>query len=205
MARARKTNRQALDQVHLRQIGATLLLYSMDHQQLLPDTATPQPVKTLAAYLDYLRTTDDWSNDQSTPKNSIFKPAANQEAIRQLFISGYDDRPRPDPLNSFATNAYIGRNPSNEDAKYNVKRLNEIRNPGRKIYMIPAQFIVNNQYDPRFSASTASTFFRAGSEPGGKGRMPALFMDGHTEMFDSYLNGTSFNAACNRWVHPTME
>ena len=207
MARARKANRQALDQVHLRQIGATLLLYSMDHQQVLPVVVTPSPFKTLSVYLGYLPTTNDWSNDQSTPKNSIFKPGADEAAIRQLFTSGYDDRPRPDPLNSFCTNGYIGRNPGEVlepgEESSNAERLNEIRNPNRKIYMVPARYIVKNPYHTRFSGATTLTFFRPGS--GGKTDFPALFMDGHTEMFDPYLNGMTLNASNNRWVHPKTE
>ncbi|HWL51178.1 MAG TPA: hypothetical protein VNQ90_01995 [Chthoniobacteraceae bacterium] len=202
LAKTRTANRQALDPIHLRQIGVTLNLYITDHQQRLPAISNPVPVKTLAQYLGYIHSTNDWSNDSSTPKNSIFKPAANQRVIRQLFTSGYDDRDRPDPLNSFATNSYIGSDPNevgSESAR--AERWNEIVNPGRKIYMIPARFIAT-PYHTSFSGSSSFTFFRSGNAPDEKSRFPALFVDGHTEMFDPYLSGTSLNDAHRRWLRP---
>jgi len=210
MSRVQTANRKALDLVHLHQVGVALIAYTTDHQQILPPMVSPSPLKTLAVYLGYLPTTGDWSNDASTPKNSIFKPAANQNAIRKLFISGYDERPQPDPLNSFCTNSYIGKNPGEvlEPGKSseNVERLNEVLNPSRKIYMVPSRFrVANPPYSERFSASASATFFRTGSSGEGAERLPALFMDGHTEMFDPYLKGITLNAANDCWIRPQKE
>jgi len=202
LAKVQTANRQALDPIHLRQIGVTLHLYLTDHQQRLPAINNPSPVKTLAQYIGYLPSISDWSNDQSQPKNSIFKPAANQRAIRQLFTSGYDERDPPDPLNSFATNYYIASDPNqlgNENTQ--AQRWNEIVHPGRKIYMIPARFMAR-PYQSSFSASSSFTFFQSGEPPDVKSRFPVLFVDGHTEMFNPYLSQTSLNLANRRWVYP---
>ena len=202
LAKVRTANRQALDPIHLRQIGVTLHLYITDHQQRLPLVNNPLPVKTLAQYLGYIPFTSDWSNDQSQPKNSIFKPAANQRAIRQLFTSGYDERDSPDPLNSFATNFYMASDPNQAGSESTqAQRWNEIVHPGRKIYMIPARFITR-PYQSSFSASSAFTFFQAGDAPDEKSRFPVLFVDGHTEMFNPYLSGANLNTASRRWVLP---
>ncbi|HWL53423.1 MAG TPA: type II secretion system protein [Chthoniobacteraceae bacterium] len=207
VSRARKGNRQALDLVSLRQIGTILHGYISDHQQELPVIVTPAPFKTLSIYLGYIPHARDWSNDQSSPKNSIFSPGADQRAIRALFTSAYDERVVPDPLNGFCTNGYIGSNPQTklgpDDDDPNIRYYYQIRRPSSKIYALPSFFL--KSIGERFTAAPSNSPFRSDKNPEEKGHFPALFMDGHAAMVDPAPKGMSANAVHDRWVRPKKE
>ncbi len=204
VSRARKGSRQAFDMVQLRQIGTILHAYVADHQQELPVVVSPAPFKTLSIYLGWIPHARDWSNDSSSPKNSIFSSAANQRAIHGLFVSAYDQRTLPDPLNSFATSVYIGRNPSAVPdptaEEHNVRYYYQIRRPSVKIYAIPSFFLKN--YQERFTEAPSNSPFRSDKNQAEKGHFPALFMDGHTAMMDPAPAGMSPKAIKERWFYP---
>ncbi len=203
--RVRKQSKRTLDIANLRQIGASFHLYLLEHGRKFPPCVTPAPVKTLAQYLGYIPNVKDWSNDGDSPKNSIFSPAANQQAIRSLFTSGYDDREKPDPLNSFATNTYIGLNPTIDSASPNeqVDDYREVRRPDLKLWVVPALFVANN-YTGRFSASTSHSPFRSERNPARHGTFPALFLDGHVAFMDP-APGLSTSQLNHRWLMPLSE
>jgi len=208
VSRARRGNRQGLDLVQLRQIGAILHGYTAEHQQELPPVVTPSPFKTLSVYLGYIPHASDWSNDASSPKNSIFSPAANQRAIRGLFVSAYDERVPPDPLNGFATSQYIGRDPSKKlppgEEDPNVRYDYQIRRPSVKIYAISAFFLKSGNQE-RFTVAPTNSPFRSDKNPEEKGHFPALFMDGHAAPLDPAPKGMSTKAINDRWVYPKSE
>lgn len=208
VARARKGNRLALDLMRLRQIGSMLHAYLSDHQQELPVIVTPAPFKTLSVYYGYIPHARDWSNDQSTPKNSIFSAAADQRAIRKQFSSAYDERVPPDPLNSFATSSYIGRNPTERlepgEESRNVSHFHQIRRPALKIYALSAFFLKDRSRE-RFSVAPSHSPFRSDRNPEEKGHFPALFMDGHAAPVDPAPRGMSGAAINDRWLYPKEE
>lgn len=181
-----KAKKQAQDVANLRMIGQAFHGYLADNDQVLPVCQVPAVQKTLAHYLGFLDETDDWSNDSA--KNSIFKNGANERAIRKLFVSGSDGRDTPDPMTSYASNAYMGKDPARGQALEDqrpetVIRYLEIKQPARKLYFIPAYFL--RDYSVRFSGATTSSPFIEGSNTEYKGPFPALFADGHVEVVES--------------------
>ncbi len=204
--RVRKQNRKMLDIANLRQIGSGFHLYLLEHQQKFPPCMLPVPKKTLAQYLGYIPTTKDWSNDSASPKNSIFSPAANREAIHALFTSGYDDRPKPDPLNSFSTNQYLGLNPSEVPGEESVQAhdYREVRRPELKIWVVPSLFVPNN-YHGRLSGAKSHSPFRSDRNAALHGSFPALFLDGHVAFVDPAPKGMSDSEILRRWLLPKRE
>ncbi|HWL54036.1 MAG TPA: hypothetical protein VNQ90_16460 [Chthoniobacteraceae bacterium] len=198
---------KALDLHRMKQIGTTWLLYSQEHQQL-PARVSPAAFKVLAQYLGYIKSTNDWSNDGESPKNSIFRNGANEEAIRKLFVSAWDDRPKPDPLNSFSHNEYLGRQGNQElsaDSPEWAHRWSEIRRPEIKIFVIPAWFLPRTYANQRFSGATTSNPFRNVNHPAQKGHFPALFADGHVAKVDPAPDHLTLSQINKRWLLPKTE
>ncbi len=203
----RRSYARALDVHRMKQIGSLWLLSIQENQQKLPSTVLPSTFKTLAVKMGYIQSTNDWSNDSATPKNSIFRNGANEKAIRQLFVSGWDDRPNPDPLNSFSHNEYLGIDGTQkapEEGSAWVDRWNHIRYPERKIFMIPAWFLPRTYANQRFSGATSSNPFRTANNPATKGHFPALFADGHVNKVDPAPDLT-LSEINRRWLLPRSE
>jgi len=179
---------RSLDVHRMKQIGATWLLYAQEHQQQLAWRVNPTSFKTLACYLGYIKDPKDWSNTTDAEvKGSIFRNGADERAIRSLFVSAWDDRPAPDPLNSFTPNEYMGyngREPSPEEGAEYVGYWNHIRQPETKIYVVPSWFLPGTYSVGRFSTSRNASPFRSDLNPADKGDFPALFADGHVEKVD---------------------
>lgn len=173
--RARKEMR---DITNLRTIGQTFHAYLADHNQILPVCVTPVPTRTFAQYLGFIDDVRDW------PGGDVFRNGADEASIRKLFISGYDQRPRPDPVDSYASNEHIGANPTvGTPSESTVTRYAEIVRPSRKIYYIPTHF--RREYHSRFSGSSSNSPFIDGRNTVYKGPFPALFVDGHVERVEA--------------------
>lgn len=170
------TKKRTRDVANLRTIGQTLHAYLADHNFVFPVCVTPSPTRTFAQYLGYIADVKDWSDN-------TFRNGADEASIRKLFTSGYDQRPNPDPLNSFASNEYVGANPTNSDAAENVVRFMEVQQPWRKIYYIPTHF--RREYAARFSGAASNSPFIDGNNTQYKGPFPALFLDGRVDMVEA--------------------
>jgi len=203
---ARQKTQRSRELMQLRQIGGVLHLYLAENNWRLPNQHSPIPVRTFAHYLGYVRNVKDWTNNSADPPNSIFRNGANEAAIRKFFTSAYDDRVPPDPLGSFATSEYIGRNPNSTldpqeyaDSAY-VDTYPEIQRPSLKIYAIPSYFLP--AWKTRFSGTTVSSPFRTVNHPADKGDFPALFADGHVEMLNPAPPGMTLSQINIRWLLP---
>lgn len=193
----------------LRQIGGVLHLYIAENNWRLPNQHGPIPVRTFAHYLGYINDVKDWTNDSADPPNSIFRNGANEAAIRKFFTSAYDDRVPPDPHGSFATNEYIGRNPSSAldpetypDLAF-VDTYPQIKRPSLKIYAVPSYFLPTRR--TRFAGTTLQAPFRTVNHPADKGDFPALFVDGHVEMLNPAPPGMTLSEINIRWLLPKRE
>lgn len=201
----RKQYAKTLDVYRLKQIGGAWLSYTQENNRRLPWRVSPVPVKTMAQYLGYIKHTDDWSNTTNTgERSSIFRNEANVAAIRKLFISGYDDRAKPDPLNSFSFNVYFGHDGKTKgegDTHEYVGWYHEIVRPDAKMLVIPAWFTAKPYENNRFSTATSSNPFRTAANPATKGHFPAVFADGHVDFVDSNQDGKN-QTVTNRWIAP---
>lgn len=206
-AGVKKGNRPIKDIATLKQIGVSVHVYAGEHRGQFPTVSLPAAVKVLAIQMGYIQSDKDWSNDNATPKNSIFRNGADEQGIRRFFRSAYDDRPQPDPLTSFAFSSYIGLNPSADPAEYqassSANTYQEIKRPSEKIYVVPGYFL--SRYQERFSVATPNTPFRTANNPEEKGPFLALFVDGHTAMVDPEPKGLPLTQINHRWLLPKSE
>lgn len=173
--KALNTSRKMTGEIaNFRTMGAALHGYLGEHNQVMPTNNIIN--RTLAHYLGLIGKITDWG----TLENAGFN-----EPTHRLFISKYDDRPVPTRWDSYAENRYMGHDPKGEVdfETTGILRYNEIVNPSRKLFCLPAYFL--KTYHPTFSASaTRSPFIDPPHYTSYKSPFPALFVDGHVETVD---------------------
>ncbi len=204
VSQVRHRSQVARDVHQLKAIGQQFHLFVAENNGNLPASKGPGFFKLAALRNGWILSTKDWSNDQATPKNSIFYNNADEASIRAFFQSPSDPRPHPDPLNSYATNASIGFDPYEDPpSAVRVLRLLEIKHPSRKILCLPSSYL--NSIDSSFSEAKSRNPFRNDRNPADKGDFPALFVDGHVELVDPdpAKHGLSLSEAIYRWLRPT--